>query len=271
MHEYLQINFARSGAEHTDILIASLSETGFTGFDESGRELAAFIPLDQFNEGAFIQAVPPGLAYTKIIIADRNWNEEWEKSFDPVVISGFCAIRASFHSPVQTCLHEIIVTPKMSFGTGHHATTYQMIELMQTLDFAGRTVIDFGTGTGALAILAEKCGAGNIHAIDNDYRSIENALENSSVNHCSRITISNADVLPPGITADIILANINKNVIIAELGNMIHHLNPGGKILVSGLLTGDRTAILEEAATFNLVLQREMARDNWIALLFSMS
>jgi ribosomal protein L11 methyltransferase len=230
--------------------------------------MSAYIPEDQYNEQD-IKDLTAGadLPFTKEIIPPRNWNEEWEQNFQPVIIDSFCAVRAHFHTPVAGVQHEIIITPKMSFGTGHHATTYLMIRHMQSLSFAGKKVLDFGTGTGVLAILAEKLGATSITAIDNDEWSIVNAQENISLNHCSKINVEAADRLQMNDTFDIVLANINKHVLINSMAGIKQHLTQDGVVLMSGLLTGDRSDIEKAALQENLSVFEAKEKDNWLCLM----
>jgi ribosomal protein L11 methyltransferase len=205
---------------------------------------------------------------TKEVIAPRNWNAEWEQNFQPVIIDGFCGIRAHFHAPLNNVQHEIIITPKMSFGTGHHATTYLMIQSMEQFDFKEKNVLDFGTGTGVLAILAERLGAATITAIDNDEWSITNAEENIALNHCSNITLSQADSLQMSTEFDTILANINKHVLIANMGGIKQHLTQGGVVIMSGLLTGDRPDIEKCAINNGLTVMDCKIKGDWMCLLF---
>jgi ribosomal protein L11 methyltransferase len=186
-----------------------------------------------------------------------------------VIVDDFVAIRADFHEPVRGVEHEIIVTPKMSFGTGHHATTYMMIQQMRQIDFTGKRVFDFGTGTGILAILAEKMGAKKIVAVDNDDWSIENAGENIQRNNCSLIELRKAN--DPGMDSsfDIILANINKNVILENFPTIINQLAEGGVLLLSGLLKEDEYDIFRKSIEYSLQLIQTTVRDNWLALRFS--
>ena len=167
--DYIKITFTELQPEQREILIAQLADAGYEGFEERDNSLDAFINTKGFdahilNEISFKYQTP----YTKEKIAETNWNQIWESNFEPVVVDDFVAVRAGFHKPITTTKFEIIITPKMSFGTGHHATTYMMIWLMKDIDITGKSVLDFGTGTGILAILAERSGAKNILAIDND-------------------------------------------------------------------------------------------------------
>ncbi|HMK16675.1 MAG TPA: 50S ribosomal protein L11 methyltransferase [Chitinophagaceae bacterium] len=267
--EYIKITFADLQPEQREILIAQLADAGYEGFEEKDSSLDAFINSKSFNtvilnEISFKYQTP----YSKEKIAETNWNQVWESNFEPVIVNDYVAIRADFHKPITTTKFEIVITPKMSFGTGHHATTYMMIELMKELDLNGRSVLDFGSGTGILAILAEKEGAKNIDAIDNDDWSISNAGENFKKNNCSKINLRKASNAVSEIRFDIILANINKNVIVENLPVLSELLNKGGQILLSGLLNEDKDEILSIATELRLNLKKELIRNNWIALQF---
>ena len=266
MH-YLQITIPAADPSLQEILIARLSALGYEGFEQQDSSLQAFLPEEQFDGDALDDLLARWqLHYTRQRLEERNWNEEWEKNFHPVVVDGFCAIRASFHAPIPSVRHELIITPKMSFGTGHHATTYMMIEAMEHLDFNGRRVLDFGTGTGVLAILAERLGAREVVAVDHDDWSIDNARENISINQCTRINVIKADAIPPGPPFDIILANINKHVIVEQMHAIGQQLKDGGVILWSGLLLDDENDIRETAAGNNLPISVRMTKGSWICL-----
>ena len=267
--EYIKITFANLQPEQKEILIAQLADAGYEGFEEKDSSLDAFINSRSFdkiivNEISFKYQTP----YTKEKIAETNWNQVWESNFEPVIVNDYVAIRADFHKPITNTKFEIVITPKMSFGTGHHATTYMMIELMKELDLNGSSVLDFGSGTGILAILAEKEGAKNIDAIDNDDWSIANAGENFEKNNCTKINLRKASNAASDIRFDIILANINKNVIIENLALLSELLNKGGQILLSGLLREDKDEILSIATELRLIFKKELIRNNWIALQF---
>ena len=266
MH-YLQITIPTPDTSLQEILIATLGEYGYEGFEQEGSRLHAFIPENDFDPAA-LESLLSGwqLTYTSNRLAARNWNEEWEKNFEPVIVEEFCAIRASFHTPIPGVLHELVITPKMSFGTGHHATTYMMIASMQHLPLRDARVLDFGTGTGVLAILAEKLGAASILAIDNDDWSIENGRENVAGNHCTRVRVEKMDSVPAEGGFDIILANINKHVILHQLPSMRQHLKETGVILLSGLLQEDFEDIEKEAVMNNLSISGRITKGNWICL-----
>jgi len=264
---HLQITIPTTDSDIQEILIALMSTLSYEGFEQQDEALQAFVPEEQFDAGALDEVLrPKGLSYSMERLEERNWNEEWEKNFQPVQVEGFCAIRAHFHAPIPGVVHELVITPKMSFGTGHHATTYMMLQAMKDLDFRGRRVLDFGTGTGVLAILAERLGAGEVLAIDNDDWSIDNALENVTTNHCTRITVRKSDSIPAGEPFDIILANINKHVIMSQLVVIEQQLAPEGVILLSGLLVDDIKDIESEALRNNLSISLPMTKGSWICL-----
>ncbi len=266
---YLHFTFRPLSKEQQEILIAQLSEIGFEGFEEGIDTLSAFIPEPSWDEAAFADITGiKDLEVSRAVVPPTNWNATWEQHFEPVVVNDFCAVRAHFHVPITNVRHELVITPKMSFGTGHHATTWMMIAYMATLDIENKQVLDFGTGTGILAILAEQCGASVVKAIDNDDWSIENAAENIAINHCSAITLEKADSLNREGHFDVILANINKNVLLGNMGAIRQHLRPGGVVIMSGLLSGDRQDIEAEAIKHALKIEDIMERQNWIALKF---
>ena len=255
-----------------EVLIALMGEMGYEGFEQEDDRLLAFTPEAAFDEAALGELLGAhGLSYTLQQIEERNWNAEWEANFQPVVVEGFCAIRAHFHPPMPEVEHELIITPKMSFGTGHHATTYMMLHAMRGIELKGKRVLDFGTGTGVLAILAERLGADAVVAIDNDDWSIENALENVEANGCTRIGVLKKDrVADVDGVFDVILANINKHVILSEMQALAQHLAEGGVILLSGLLQNDAEDIENEALKNNLsvsgLMTNLMMRGGWICL-----
>ena len=263
----IQIDIQVTSIQQSEIVIAELSEKGFHGFQENNNNLSAFVNENLFDEH-LLQALfsPLNLSYTKKIIADRNWNQKWETEFRPVVIGSFVAVRAAFHSPIKEVEHEIIITPKMSFGTGHHATTYLMLQQMKEIDFKNKSVLDFGTGTGILAILANKLGAHVVTAIDNDEWSIENAKENIENNDCKNISLIQNDSISGLGPFDIILANINLNIIkdnITGLKRACHSLT---KILLSGFLLSDESE-LKRIFSFNaLQIKNLQQKEGWICI-----
>lgn len=270
MNQYTQIEFQHITAEQSDILIAELSIIGFNGFEENENTLKAFIPSADFDEAAVEKiAEKNAVTFTKSDIEETNWNAVWEANFQPVVVDDFVGIRADFHEPIKGVEYEIVITPKMSFGTGHHATTYMMIQQMRKIDFRNKNVFDFGTGTGILAILAEKLGAAKIVAIDYDEWSITNTAENLERNHCSKSVLKQADNANGEEQYDVILANINKNVILDNLPALVKQLAPDGILLLSGLLASDEADIKSAASNFSVSLGEKTTQNNWIAIRFT--
>ncbi|HTR29645.1 MAG TPA: 50S ribosomal protein L11 methyltransferase [Puia sp.] len=264
---HLRISIAVTDPAQQEILIAFLSELGYEGFEQEEDVLQAYLPESGFDAAALAATLQPyHLAFTTAPVPEKNWNEEWERNFTPVQIDRFCAIRAHFHPPIPGVTHELIITPKMSFGTGHHATTYTVLRAMEHLGFEGKTVLDFGTGTGVLAILAEKLGAARIEAIDIDDWSIRNANENIAENHCIKVTAKKLDAIPPGEQFDIILANINKHVLLAQMARMAQQLKLEGVILMSGLVDKDFEEIDNQAKLTNLFVAERTSKDGWICL-----
>ena len=270
MSHYIQIEFQNISTEQSDILLAELNVIGFDGFEENENSLKAFIPAKDFDEASVNEIAQKNtVTFLKSEIEETNWNAVWESNFQPVVVDDFVGIRADFHEPITEVEHEIVITPKMSFGTGHHATTYMMIQQMRDIDFTGKTVFDFGTGTGILAILAEKLGAIKIMAIDYDEWSIANTAENLERNNCTKSELKKADNAAGGEQYDIILANINKNVILDNLSALVKQVAVGGTLLLSGLLTDDEADILSQTGKYPLIFNGKLTRNNWICLRFN--
>ena len=263
----IQIEIASKEEAKKEALIAQLSAIGFDAFEEMEESLKAFIPADAFDK-VELESILAGLVYQETIIEKQNWNEVWESNFEPVQVEDFVGIRASFHEPIKDVEFEIVITPKMSFGTGHHATTYLVMQAMRNLEWAGKSVFDFGTGTGILAILAEKLGAESILAIDNDDWCIENATENIAINGCSKITIAKGDSAEMGTRFNRILANINKHIILANIHYLGNSLQKGGLILLSGLLEDDESDILNACISVGWKHQFTNKRNGWIVCMF---
>ena len=209
------------------------------------------------------------LATTKTLIPYQNWNAVWEANFQPIVVDDFCAIRASFHAPLPDVRFDLVIDPKMAFGTGHHETTYMMIELMQTLDFAHKKVFDFGCGTGILAILAAKLGAAHIDAIDNEQPAYESTLENALINETPAVhaLFGTLDAVKTGDYA-VILANINRNVLIASMPRLREQLAVGGTILFSGVLAREEHLVRATADAQGFSYLTTRYKGDWIAMQF---
>lgn len=250
-----------------EALIAALSANEFDGFEELDDALKAYAQegnIDWNNIELILNQY--SLTYSKSIIEKQNWNALWESNFEPVQVADFVGVRAGFHPPMTGVRHEIIITPKMSFGTGHHGTTFSVMKLMESIDFQGKSVFDFGTGTGILAILAERLGATEILAVDNDPWCIENASENSLINQCKNIDIQLFDTAKTNQQYDIVIANINKNIILDNLSLLGKAVKPGGDILLSGLLVMDESDILTACKTLGWSHQQTLTKEGWIAL-----
>lgn len=266
MANHIQLSIEAT-QEQQEILISELGELGATGFEQTDTHLLAYFEEDAFPSYD-VNALLEGYNFQLNTLQQQNWNAVWESNFQPVIVDDFCAVRAHFHEPIQGVKHEILITPKMSFGTGHHATTYMMMQQMRNIDFAGKAVFDFGTGTGVLAILAEKLGAASVYAIDNDEWSIENAAENITKNHCHRIEVQLSSNIPTDGIYDVILANINRNVILQYFSYLKTAVKEKGLILFSGLLETDKEIIVETAQSHGLQLINHCERTKWISLLF---
>lgn len=264
---YFEISIVVKEQSVKDMLIAELSAAGYEGFEEEREAIKAFVPVSDFDEKILDEIIKRySVLFGKTIIENRNWNAEWEAGFQPVRVNDFCVIRADFHPAANDIKHDIIITPKMSFGTGHHATTYLMIEAMSALTITGKKVFDYGTGTGILAILAEKEGANKVVATDNDQWSLANATENFNRNDCHNILLINTEEIPGTDKYDIILANINRNVLLHSMTGLQQHLSPGGVLLMSGLLADDARMIENEGKKNRLVLAGQKELNGWICL-----
>ena len=259
--------------ESTDeVLIALLSEYDFDAFHEEDTFFVGYIAKDAFDKETESQIIQQILSYTneyKIYeVENRNWNAIWEASFQPVTVGNFCQVRADFHEPVPSIKHDIIINPKMAFGTGHHATTCMMIQLMENTDFKRKSVFDFGCGTGILAILASKMGADPVDAIDIEHEAYLNTIENAAVNQVEHITAYEGDlnVMPDDAQYDIILANINRNILLKYAADLAGKLKTGGIILLSGILNDDQEIVIDAFKKKGLRLQAQEERDNWVCL-----
>lgn len=274
MSTTIQVSIDVADEAIKDMMIAELADLGFDGFEETETGLLSYITLAGFD-GELTSGLEElvnryGLTYTSNAIDKQNWNALWESNFEPVLVDDFVGVRANFHDSFNGVVeHDIIITPKMSFGTGHHGTTYSVMQLMRGIDFANKSVFDFGTGTGLLAILAHKLGAVDILAVDNDDWCIENASENIVVNNTQSIEIQKVDNAKLNKKFNIIIANINKNIILDNLAFLAEATVPGGVVLLSGLLVEDEPEIEAACAALGWKHQETRTRNNWIALHYS--
>ena len=274
MSTTIQVSIEVADEAVKDMMIAELADLGFDGFEETETGLFSYIDSAKFDAkvtaGLADLAAQHGASYTSNAIDKQNWNALWESNFEPVLVDDFVGVRANFHEPFNGQVeHDIIITPKMSFGTGHHGTTFSVMQLMRGIDFKGQSVFDFGTGTGLLAILAHKLGASYVLGVDNDDWCIENASENIVVNNTQTIEIQKVNDANLNKKFNIIIANINKNIILDNLAFLADATVPGGVVLLSGLLVEDEPEIESACASLGWKHQETRTRNNWIALHYS--
>lgn len=257
------------------ILSATIAEIGFESFVESESGTTAYIQKTQFDKNALDQIladfpIDSKITYSTKEIEDKNWNEEWEKNyFQPLIIDDKCIIQSTFHNAPTTYEYNIFIDPKMAFGTGHHQTTELMIREILKENFENKSVLDMGTGTAILAILASMRGADPITAIDIDKWAYDNAIENLELNNIGNIDvqIGGAELLG-NKSYDIILANINRNILLNDIHVYASVLNSGGSLFMSGFYTEDIPAITEECNKHNLTFTHNLVKDNWTAVKF---
>ncbi len=252
-----------------DIAVAELGELGYDMFEETPEGVKAYIHTDRFDRAALeglmaVRDPQVRTALTVQAIAPRNWNSEWERSFEPVEVGRAVRIRADFHAAAEGFAHEIVITPRMAFGTGHHATTRMMVEAMLELDLVGRHVCDMGCGTAVLAVLAERLGSASVAAVDIDADAVENARVTVALNGCTRIHVEKGgmELLRPG-GCGAILANIERNTLERGMPAMHDALLPGGVVLLSGFVVGDRGRIEQSARDAGLVPTDALQRGEW--------
>lgn len=257
----------------TEILIAELGYVGFDSFVENEKGVTAYIQKDKWN--AFIlddinilSSKEFEITFEFNEIEQTNWNEEWEKNFKPIVVDNQVTVRAPFHDK-PTTKYDLVIEPKMSFGTGHHETTYMMIQHILKNDFKNKSVLDMGCGTGVLAILAEKVGANELDAIDIDNWCYVNSLENVERNDCEKVSVYEGDVnLLDGNNYDIIIANINRNILLADIPRYTRCLNKNGTLFLSGFYKEDIQMIESKCNEDMLKLEEIIERGQWVSLKF---
>lgn len=297
---YIQIAFNFNSQDQFELLVAQLADLGFDGFNEEeaatginngvgmssvlgattglgagAGQCKTFISSTDFEAKGIEKELEiifkqHSLTYLKSIVKEENWNAIWESNFEPVRVGNFVGIRAHFHPIFEPAVqYEIKITPKMSFGTGHHATTFTVIQMMEHLSFTGKLVYDFGTGTGVLAILAEKLGAVNVLAVDNDDWCIENSKENILNNDSKGILIKKVDSAYQDRQFDIILANVNRHIIEANMQELTDVAHSGSELILSGLLMEDQEDMIQLAAKHGWNFVRSQPLNGWVSILFN--
>lgn len=269
-HTRLQVT---CNPDYSEIIMAEIAEAGFDTFLETEKGFEAYVEMEKFDKEQLRYILEKYSEQTPVVfqqdrIEKKNWNEEWEKSYEPIVVEGKCLIRADFHKIDKRYPFELVITPKMSFGTGHHQTTYLMIKNQMDMDHRGKRIMDAGCGTAILSIMASKLGATEVEAFDIDEWSVTNGRENIEVNQCNNIRHQQGKLSELDLSGsfDIILANINKNVLLQEMNLYGDYLNPSGLLLLSGFYVGDIPDLLQEGAKYGLHELKRDELEGWAAL-----
>lgn len=278
MNDYVEVRLDMTpfpGSDATDLMAGLLGDAGYESFVPDDSGLTAYVQAALFSDEALRDALaefpyPCTVVTTCRTVEGRDWNAEWERNyFKPIVIGSECVVHSSFHTDVPAARYDIVIDPKMAFGTGHHATTSLVAERLLALDLEGRAVIDMGTGTGILAILAAMRGASPVLGIEIDEFAYTNAVENVALNGHAEIRLVNGDAsaLPAEPTADVFVANINRNVITGDIDRYAAALRPGGRMILSGFYKEDIPVVEAAAGPCGLTTVDFTERDNWVSLL----
>ena len=272
--DYIELNFDLHPLQpFDDILVAELSNLGFESFTNLDGRLQAYIQatsyqsellqpiLKQFEENACT------VSFEEELIPSQNWNEAWESSFTPILVNEVCAVRAPFHDRPANAQFDIVIEPKMSFGTGHHATTYLMLSQLLSMRLQDKSVLDMGCGTAVLAILSERKMATRIVAIDNDPLSFENSIENCKLNDCKHVEVLLGDANLLGVDEfDLIIANINRNILIQDMPAYYKSLKDKGDLLMSGFFDVDVPLLIEHSEKIGFRLIQKLEKNTWAML-----
>ncbi len=269
--DYYSFRFEWDADAEAEVIIAYLSDLPFESFEESDRQVKAYLPASSCDDTFYDllnELIPQfHLEYSQQLIPAQNWNAVWESNFQPIRIGNFCTIRADFHEPAQGVQFDLVINPRMAFGTGHHATTRLMIEAMQQLPIEGAKVLDYGCGTGILAIVAAKLGAAQVVAVDIEQAAYENSLQNIERNGGGPVKVllgSLAAVRQRGF--DLVLANINRNVILESLAALYDKLKPGAYLVISGFLESDEQMMLQKIQSFRFFAPIISRSNNWLCM-----
>lgn len=255
----------------SEVLIAYLGDLGFDSFIQTDRGIEAFIPQKEFDTHLLPSQDEFDFSFNYEMeeIQAQNWNAQWESEFEPVLVENHCVIRAPFHSEVIGMEMNLIIMPKMSFGTGHHHTTWLMTKSLFEFDLKDKSVLDMGCGTGILAIAAKKRGARQVVGIDIDEWSITNSIENEEMNEVDGILWIQGNVNEiPKTEFDFIFANINKNVLLNDIPSYFERLSLGGTLVLSGFFSNDSQQLIQRAFEFGLHFKKENSKENWSNLVF---
>ena len=259
---------------NSEILLAFLTVLPFESFEELDGYMVGYIPedvCDQETHKEIHETISRyNVEYTIDTIEPQNWNALWEASFEPVIVDDFCVVRADFHDKPAGIQYDIVINPKMAFGTGHHETTYMMMAAMRDFDMQGKSIFDYGCGTGILAVLASKMGSDTIDAIDIEEESHQNTLENAALNKVENINVACSDLEHfEARQYDIILANINRNVLLNSAEELYRRLNENGILLISGILDVDEELVTEKYVSTGFVVKKVNSRGYWRCILLS--
>ncbi len=274
--DYIELKIELNPVEPArNILLHQLGELGFESFTEESFGMLAYIPQSDYNEGDVNELINQAKTFTEtvqvssIVIQQQNWNEVWESNFEPIKIEDKCLVRAPFHNSEKGFEYELIISPKMSFGTGHHETTYLMMSELFEMDLSNKQILDMGSGTAILAILTSKLGAKHIDAIDIEEWAFENAQENAELNAVNNITpfLGDAELLKDKNDCyDIVIANINRNILTQDMQAYVKSMKPKADLLLSGFYDVDADILLEETSKYGLTLKEKKTKNNWCML-----